>query len=77
MYRGFFMNLNDIENNNQVVITTLSGYCNSLRDLGFCEKIKVTKLQGGRNIICVLCGAKVAISKDLAQHVIVEDQPLD
>ena len=71
------MNLNDVNDNDRVIITSLSGSCNNLRDLGFCEKLNVTKLQGGKNIICMLCGAKIAISKDLAQRVIVEDQAID
>jgi hypothetical protein len=71
------MNLNDVKNNDRVTITSLSGSCISLRDLGFCEKLNVTKLLGGKNIVCLVCGAKIAISKDLAQHVIVEDQTLD
>ena len=71
------MNLNDIKNNDRVTISSLSGSCSSLRDLGFCEKLNVTKLLSGKNIVCLVCGAKIAISKDLAQHVIVEDQTLD
>lgn len=71
------MNLSDIKTNNQVIITTLSGSCKSLRDLGFCEKLNITKLQGGKNIVCILCGTKIAISRELAQHVIVEDELLD
>lgn len=71
------MNLNDVRSNNKVTIISLSGGCNSLRDMGFCEKLNIIKLQGGKNIICMLCGAKIAISKDLAKHIIVEDQALD
>ena len=71
------MNLNEAKINSRTTITSLSGSCNSLRDLGFCERLNVVKLQEGKNIICMLCGAKTAISKDLAQHVIVEDQTLD
>jgi Fe2+ transport system protein FeoA len=71
------MNLNDTSSNKKVTVVCLSGSCNNLRDLGFCERINVTKLLAGRNIVCLLCGAKVAISRDLAQCVIVEEDPLD
>lgn len=71
------MNLQDLDINHNVVITCLSGNCDRLRDLGFCEKLKITKLQQGRNIICMLCGTKVAISKDLAQNIIVQEDSLD
>ena len=75
--RGFFMNLNEVKINSSTTITSLSGSCNSLRDLGFCERLNVVKLQEGKNIICMLCGAKIALSKNLAQCIIVEESHLD
>jgi Fe2+ transport system protein FeoA len=66
------MNLAGAKTNTKVTITSLSGSCSNLRDLGFCEKLNITKLQNGKNIICVLCGAKIALSKDLAQGIEVE-----
>lgn len=71
------MNLTEVKTNANVTITSLSGSCSNLRDLGFCEKLNITKLQNGKNIICILCGAKIALSKNLAQHVIVEEDYLD
>ncbi len=71
------MNLQDINVNHNATITCLSGNCDNLRDLGFCEKLKITKLQQGRNIVCMLCGTKVAISNDLAQKIIVEEDSID
>ena len=54
-------------------IRVLSGPgCDRLRDLGFCEQLQVRKLAHGRNLICSICGTKMAISKDLADQVIVE-----
>ena len=54
-------------------IRVLSGPgCDRLRDLGFCEQLQVRKLAHGRNLICSVCGTKMAISKDLADQVIVE-----
>lgn len=45
--------------------------CKQLRDMGFCEKMKVTKLSNGRNIICVTCGTKVVLNRKLADKVLV------
>lgn len=75
--RGFFMNLSEAKINSSVTITSLSGSCKNLRDLGFCEKLNITKLQEGRNIVCMLCGSRIALSKDLAQYIIVEEELLD
>ena len=42
-----------------------------LREMGFCEKLKVTKLSNGRNIICVTCGTKLVLNRKLADQVMV------
>lgn len=46
--------------------------CERLRNMGFCEQLQVRKLSGGRNLLCSVCGTRLAISKELADHVIVE-----
>lgn len=46
--------------------------CEQLRNLGFCESIQVRKLTNGRNLICSVCGTRVALSSDLADQVKVE-----
>ena len=46
--------------------------CERLRDLGFCEQIQMRKLTGGRNLICSVCGTRLAISKELAEQVLVK-----
>ncbi|MDF2377560.1 MAG: FeoA family protein [Verrucomicrobiales bacterium] len=46
--------------------------CDQLRNLGFCESIQVRKLANGRNLICSVCGTRVALSSDLADQVKVE-----
>lgn len=57
----------------EVRIRLLSGpSCDRLRDMGFCEQLQVRKLAGGRNLICSVCGTRLAISKDLADQVMVE-----
>ena len=56
-----------------VTIRLLSGpACERLRDMGFCEQMQVRKLANGRNLICSVCGTRLAISKELADHVMVE-----
>jgi len=43
--------------------------CARLRDLGFCESMQVRKLADGRNMICSVCGTRMAISRELAEQV--------
>ena len=53
-------------------IRVLSGPgCERLRELGFCEQMEVRKLAGGRNLICSVCGTRMAISRELAEQVLV------
>jgi ferrous iron transport protein A len=67
------MTLNQVGVGCDVRIRVLSGpSCDRLRDLGFCEQLQVRKLSGGRNLICSVCGTRMAISRDLAEQVLVE-----
>ncbi|MFV0337692.1 MAG: ferrous iron transport protein A [Chthoniobacterales bacterium] len=43
--------------------------CEPLRKLGFCESLKIRKLSNGRNMICSICGTRLALSRDLADQV--------
>tara|TARA_R110000850_G_scaffold263564_5_gene392417 strand:- start:504 stop:761 length:258 start_codon:yes stop_codon:yes gene_type:complete len=43
--------------------------CDQLRNLGFCESLQVRKLANGRNLICSVCGTRIALSNDLAKQV--------
>ncbi|MEC5127526.1 FeoA domain-containing protein [Verrucomicrobiales bacterium BCK34] len=43
--------------------------CDQLRKLGFCETLQVRKLADGRNLICNVCGTRMAVSKELAEQV--------
>lgn len=43
--------------------------CEQLRRLGFCETLQVRKLAHGRNLICSVCGTRLALSRELADHV--------
>ncbi len=66
------MTLNQVRVGCDVQIRFLSGPgCDRLRDLGFCEQLQVRKLAGGRNLICSVCGTRMAISRELAEQVLV------
>ena len=66
------MTLNQVEVGRDFRIRILKGpSCDRLRDLGFCEEMQVRKLSGGRNLVCSLCGTRLAISKELAAQVFV------
>lgn len=43
--------------------------CEQLRRLGFCETMQVRKLANGRNLICSVCGTRMALSRELADQV--------
>lgn len=43
--------------------------CDQLRSLGFCETLRVRKLSDGRNLICSVCGTRLAVSQELAEQV--------
>lgn len=45
--------------------------CDQLRRLGFCETLQIRKLANGRNLICSVCGTRLALSRELADHVMV------
>ena len=64
--------LNEVKVGSDVRICVVGGpECERLRDLGFCEQLQVRKLAGGRNLICSMCGTRMAISRELAEHVLV------
>ena len=43
--------------------------CRQLRDIGFCEQMRVRKITNGRNMLCTVCGTRLALSKDLADQI--------
>ena len=49
--------------------------CDQLRKLGFCETMQVRKLANGRNMICTVCGTRMALSRKLADQVMVAPVP--
>lgn len=48
------------------------GACKRLREIGFCEDMEICKLSDGRNMICTVCGTRLALSKKLGDQVLVE-----
>jgi Fe2+ transport system protein FeoA len=46
--------------------------CLRLRELGFYDQAEVRKIADGAAIICSLMGLRVAIGRDLGEHVHVE-----
>lgn len=45
-----------------------------LRELGFSESARVTKISGRSTVICDVCGTRLALSHELARTILV--QPL-
>lgn len=64
--------LNEAEVGCDLRIESVAGpQCDQLRRLGFCESLRVRKLANGRNLICSICGTRIAVSSSLAKQVIV------
>jgi Fe2+ transport system protein FeoA len=45
---------------------------NRLREIGFCEDQVINLLTSQNNFICQVCNARLAISEQLAQMILVE-----
>lgn len=43
--------------------------CRQLREIGFCEEMRVRKIADGRTLLCAVCGTRLALSRDLAKQV--------
>lgn len=57
----------------QLRIRQLDGVaCQRLREIGFCEELEISKISDGRNMICSVCGTRLALSKSLGDQVLVE-----
>ncbi|MGJ8678232.1 MAG: FeoA family protein [Akkermansiaceae bacterium] len=57
----------------QLRIRQLAGAaCQKLREIGLCENLEISKLSDGRNMICSICGTRLALSKKLGDQVLVE-----
>jgi len=70
--RSGFLTLSQATVGQDFLIQDVEGpNCDRLRDLGFCESLRVKKLAHGRNLICSVCGTRMAISRELAEAVMV------
>ena len=68
--------LSDIKIGQSVRIECLRGEeaaCQRLREIGFSEKSIIEKIADSGTVICKVCDAKIAISKNLAKNIIVKD----
>ena len=43
--------------------------CRQLREIGFCEEMRIRKISEGRTLLCAVCGTRLALSRDLARQV--------
>lgn len=46
--------------------------CQRLREMGFCESAQIIKLSSGSNLICQVCGVRLALSRDLGNCILLE-----
>jgi Fe2+ transport system protein FeoA len=70
--------LNKVRAGTTVCIKQLSAapeLTHRLRELGFCEEQKIKLLCQQTNVICQVCNARLALSSELAQKILVEPVP--
>ncbi len=46
--------------------------CQRLREMGFCESAQIIKLSTGKNLICQVCGVRLALSRDLGECILLK-----
>ena len=69
------LNLSDVGAGAEVRVSRLEcapTTCQRLREMGFCENALVTKIRGGADLVCWVCGTRVALSARLAKQILVE-----
>jgi ferrous iron transport protein A len=72
---GNFLNLTQVGPGTEVRVSRLEcppTTCQRLREMGFCENALVTKIRGGADLVCWVCGTRVALSARLAKQIVVE-----
>lgn len=82
MLKSVFMNssttfipLSEAEAGPILLVERLDGteqVCRRLREVGFCEKAEVRLLSRGGQIICHVCGTRLALSRQLANKIWVK-----
>jgi Fe2+ transport system protein FeoA len=56
-------------------LSTAPDVTNRLRELGFCEEQRIKLVARQSSFICQVCNARLAISKRLADSIMVETVP--
>ena len=46
--------------------------CHRLREMGFCEQARLRKISDSGNLICSLCGSRMALNREIAASILVE-----
>ena len=72
---GATLNLSQVGSGDEVRVRRLDcapTTCQRLREMGFCENALVTKIRGGADLVCWVCGTRVALSARLAKQILVE-----
>jgi ferrous iron transport protein A len=49
--------------------------CQRLRELGLCEEQQIKLLQSGCSLICMVCNARLALSSQVGESILVEPIP--
>lgn len=73
--KPFTCQLSRVQEGTAVRITELSApqaVTQRLREIGFCEQQVIRLLVRQSNLICLVCNARLALSSQLAQMIIVE-----
>lgn len=66
--------LNHFNRGEKVRVRHLQGqesFCNRLREMGFCELSEVQVLNNNGAMLCQVCGAKVCLSRQVADSILV------
>jgi Fe2+ transport system protein FeoA len=77
--RSFLCPLSQVKAGVAVRIKQLSAapeVSHRLREMGFCEEQRVKLLSRHGNIICQVCNARLGISAQLAETILVQTEPL-
>lgn len=76
--RGFVCPLNKVQPGTMCRIHQLLAspeLSKRLREMGFCEDQKIRLVSQQANMICQVCNARLAISEQLAEAILVEPMP--
>lgn len=46
--------------------------CQRLREIGFCESAVISRLSGGDNLVCQVCGTRIALHPAFGETIHVE-----